>query len=103
MINDGKALAQDVGLFHVMGGQQDSFATVVVLADYLPEKQSGLRVQAGTGLVQEKDLWIVHHGARNGETLHHATGESTDHLIGAVRSEERRVGKECRSRWSPYH
>src|SRR3989454_7674216 len=24
-------------------------------------------------------------------------------LIPAVRSEERRVGKECRSRWSPYH
>ena len=25
-------------------------------------------------------------------------------LLGAaVRSEERRVGKECRSRWSPYH
>ena len=22
---------------------------------------------------------------------------------GAMRSEERRVGKECRSRWSPYH
>ena len=22
---------------------------------------------------------------------------------GALRSEERRVGKECRSRWSPYH
>src|SRR3712207_7477545 len=24
-------------------------------------------------------------------------------LVGKVRSEERRVGKECRSRWSPYH
>src|SRR5688572_670895 len=24
-------------------------------------------------------------------------------LIFATRSEERRVGKECRSRWSPYH
>ena len=24
-------------------------------------------------------------------------------LAGYVRSEERRVGKECRSRWSPYH
>src|SRR5256885_4074989 len=24
-------------------------------------------------------------------------------LSGPVRSEERRVGKECRSRWSPYH
>ena len=24
-------------------------------------------------------------------------------MLGADRSEERRVGKECRSRWSPYH
>ena len=24
-------------------------------------------------------------------------------LTGNIRSEERRVGKECRSRWSPYH
>src|SRR2546422_9739134 len=24
-------------------------------------------------------------------------------LAGRLRSEERRVGKECRSRWSPYH
>ena len=24
-------------------------------------------------------------------------------LAGVLRSEERRVGKECRSRWSPYH
>ena len=27
----------------------------------------------------------------------------THELIEAHRSEERRVGKECRSRWSPYH
>src|ERR1041385_1967004 len=30
----------------------------------------------------------------------HQTGSSTS---GLQRSEERRVGKECRSRWSPYH
>ena len=24
-------------------------------------------------------------------------------IISKLRSEERRVGKECRSRWSPYH
>ena len=29
--------------------------------------------------------------------------ESGLHEIISVRSEERRVGKECRSRWSPYH
>src|SRR2546426_11991294 len=34
-------------------------------------------------------------------------GESAGRVVGlrrfATRSEERRVGKECRSRWSPYH
>src|SRR5256885_16899634 len=33
-------------------------------------------------------------------------GEVSPYLVGEVRkgrSEERRVGKECRSRWSPYH
>ena len=29
--------------------------------------------------------------------------EATGHYWLAERSEERRVGKECRSRWSPYH
>src|SRR3712207_5232093 len=29
--------------------------------------------------------------------------EETTFSIGDTRSEERRVGKECRSRWSPYH
>src|SRR5271166_5653493 len=32
-----------------------------------------------------------------------ATDPTLSSLIKAPRSEERRVGKECRSRWSPYH
>ena len=31
------------------------------------------------------------------------TVENLKPLVDLVRSEERRVGKECRSRWSPYH
>ena len=31
------------------------------------------------------------------------TPEAGHHIVEAGRSEERRVGKECRSRWSPYH
>ena len=31
------------------------------------------------------------------------TGSQDDPNATATRSEERRVGKECRSRWSPYH
>ena len=30
-------------------------------------------------------------------------GERSYDIIVKSRSEERRVGKECRSRWSPYH
>ena len=37
---------------------------------------------------------IIDNAMLNGETIR---------LDGAIRSEERRVGKECRSRWSPYH
>src|SRR2546430_367552 len=32
-----------------------------------------------------------------------ATGEVAQFFRAPARSEERRVGKECRSRWSPYH
>ena len=28
---------------------------------------------------------------------------TVEHSDSVIRSEERRVGKECRSRWSPYH
>ena len=36
-------------------------------------------------------------------TLDEVVGQQ--HIVGKdkLRSEERRVGKECRSRWSPYH
>ena len=32
-----------------------------------------------------------------------AYGEHPETAVLRMRSEERRVGKECRSRWSPYH
>ena len=32
-----------------------------------------------------------------------AASIGTGNIAGVARSEERRVGKECRSRWSPYH
>src|SRR5256885_5256184 len=33
----------------------------------------------------------------------HRLGDDLGRLLSVARSEERRVGKECRSRWSPYH
>ncbi len=54
------------------------------------------------------------HNSRNGNRTHkqsHQLNETNkSHIlfrflfvVFAFRSEERRVGKECRSRWSPYH
>ena len=45
-----------------------------------------------------------HGGSDPGATYNgRAEKDDTLRLTRAVRSEERRVGKECRSRWSPYH
>ena len=62
------------------------------------EKRRGyLQVaQASTHIV--KLPYIVANGVKEGPTLTVLGG-----VHAVERSEERRVGKECRSRWSPYH
>ena len=47
----------------------------------------------------ENDLWIEGKKGCNGGKGEIAAGTTSY----SARSEERRVGKECRSRWSPYH
>ena len=42
-------------------------------------------------------------GSRAGKMQQHASGKPAINEEVCRRSEERRVGKECRSRWSPYH
>src|SRR3712207_9531629 len=52
-------------------------------------------------LAQSLELPFVHVGKRG--LLHVEKCVDLTLAHGLVRSEERRVGKECRSRWSPYH
>ena len=54
--------------------------------------QSGLQVVYRTELVSG----VESRGTRSADTDDEALGQ-------LLRSEERRGGKECRSRWSPYH
>src|SRR3712207_4321744 len=82
------------------------------------------RVQALTGLLgdPQRAFPVIHVTGTNGkgstaamiESLLRASGlrtgrftsphvTSVNERITIDRSEERRVGKECRSRWSPYH
>src|SRR3712207_3386682 len=48
--------------------------------------------------VVQRRLRLIEHAERPGTTPRSAQEDAEQE-----RSEERRVGKECRSRWSPYH
>ena len=61
-----------------------------------PQCQSAFAYQDGS-------LWICPECAHEWNAAD-LLEESADPVVrDAHRSEERRVGKECRSRWSPYH
>src|SRR2546426_12538572 len=68
------------------------------------EKRFGARRAAGNVNVDGNDLIAALH---DGVIVEDAAGGGAsahgDDPLGLRRSEERRVGKECRSRWSPYH
>src|SRR2546429_5384882 len=55
---------------------------------------------AGDGLEVARVMLQLGPGRGRDEVLGH---QALQLLGGVGRSEERRVGKECRSRWSPYH
>src|SRR5688572_30872217 len=78
------------------------------------QAEDGIRDLTVTG-VQTCALPISRPGDRDGPHRRHRCAEATVRVVGPpapaeaegalerARSEERRVGKECRSRWSPDH
>src|SRR5207248_5566449 len=74
------------------------------------QAEDGIRDRTVTG-VQTCALPISFLGGPPREPAQVYTVDITNHTLarlthsatGVTRSEERRVGKECRSRWSPYH
>ena len=59
------------------------------------QQESYLKVADNTGAKEIKCIRVLGGSKRK-------FGNIGDVIV-ASRSEERRVGKECRSRWSPYH
>ena len=79
------------------------------------EKENDYEWEMGNSLLGKKSLWLE---STRSNALYLSTAvllnsqqlqpvydwfNGTLHTTTVTRSEERRVGKECRSRWSPYH
>jgi len=72
----------------------------------LPEEELENRLHKVRKLLENKDLaaLLVYYDELNIANGWYLSGWCPQFESGCVfRSEERRVGKECRSRWSPYH
>src|SRR3989441_12969907 len=81
------------------GAVLDGAAQAVLAARVGGQRLEGIEVERHLG---DRPVG-EHHAAVAGARLH---GDLTYPRVGpesCERSEERRVGKECRSRWSPYH
>ena len=84
MIDDGDTLAQLVGFFHVMGGQDNGDPTLLKFADDVPQCQTRLRIEACTGLIQEEHFGIVGDGASDLDPLREAAGKGLNKCLGGL-------------------
>src|SRR2546426_3334703 len=84
-----------------------SLSLVSPLFFFFFQAEDGIRDYKVTGvqtcalpIFEAGNAWATRSGARLDNLIYSGTvGAGVD----TFRSEERRVGKECRSRWSPYH
>ena len=75
----------------------ERYRLLIELGRELDEMPDALKTDATRVRGCSANVW-VYPAAREDGTLHFLADSNA-----AIRSEERRVGKECRSRWSPYH
>src|SRR5260370_38409655 len=92
------------------GGSSDETtrAAAAAGAKVLQGSWHTIAAQRNAAIAAARNQWVLAVDAdeRVGPDLAEEIGVTVTtpaHPAYAVRSEERRVGKECRSRWSPYH
>jgi hypothetical protein len=68
VIDDGDSVAQDVGLFEVMGREEDRRPRVAQRTHFLPQVASVLGVEPDRRLVEEQHRGTMHDAQRDVET-----------------------------------
>ena len=84
MVHDRDAVAQPLGLLHVVGGQQDRAPARAKARDQIPELPPRLRIQARGRLVEEQQLGLADQRAGQRQPLALAAGELTDPGLGLL-------------------
>src|SRR5271157_376939 len=88
VVDDGDPAAKHVRLFHVMSSEDDGDPTLSEFADDVPQCQTCLRVEAGTGLVEKEHFGFVGDGARDLHSLRESAGERSYRGLGFFRELE---------------
>src|SRR5690242_4570928 len=95
MIDDRKTLAERVGFFHIVRGEQDRPAFLVVLTNDFPKQETRLRIETNTRLIQKQNLRIMHHRTRDRDALHHSSRKAAHKLVGAISQLEALEERRC--------
>ena len=88
-------------VLHIVGTLRHQFAILFMEGLVLREKVKDLKLSAALTELSGKSLRLLIERPIGWEQLLFSSVLAYE--IERDRSEERRVGKECRSRWSPYH
>ena len=103
--------------FYIFAAQNQILISMCGIVGYIGQKKAypilikGLKRleyrgydSAGVALISDnRQLNVYKTKGKVSELETFVTQKDISGNIGIARSEERRVGKECRSRWSPYH
>src|SRR3712207_7799980 len=89
---------RDIGVTGVQTCALPIFSGQRVLRVHLHDRYGGRRQGGMTTAPASRNLFLF-----TDAKLGHQHGYYDGWVGDVFRSEERRVGKECRSRWSPYH
>ena len=95
LVDDGDAVAEALGFFDVVGGEDDRALLVAEFENELVNFQADLGIEAGGGFVEEDQLGIVDHGHGEGEALLLAAGKRTVDSVaffGKLKALEQSVG-----------
>src|SRR5580698_7890586 len=59
VVHDGDTIAEALGFFHVMRGQDDGASCLLESVDEIPQVAAGLRIEAGRRLVEKQQFGVA--------------------------------------------